>query len=85
MTEAYRSWLTAEAPARVSPERAKNRWSEADYAIELNESVLKLLVAEAEWVISKGKIKGIPTAKNIKKFIATGPLMAIAPSRVTMK
>ena len=70
---------------RVSPERAKNRWSEADYAIELNESVLELLVAEAEWVISKGKIKGIPTAENIKKFIATGPLMAIAPSRVTMK
>ena len=35
-------------------ERA-NRWSEADYAIELNESVLKLLVAEAEWVISKGE------------------------------
>ena len=69
---------------RVSPEMAKARWSEADYAIELNKGLVDLLVAEAEWVVAKGAVKGEPTATTIQKFLATAPLKAIDPSRVTI-
>ena len=63
---------------------AKARWSEADYAIGLNKGLVDLLVAEAKWVVSKGKITGEATAGTMKKFLDTGPLMSIDPSRVTI-
>lgn len=70
---------------RVTPAMAKAQWAEADFAIELNQGLVDLLVAEAEWVVSKGTVKGSPTAATIKKYLATAPLMAIDPSRVTIK
>lgn len=69
---------------RVTPQMAKARWSEADYAIGLNKGLVDLLVAEAKWVVSKGKITGEATAETMKKFLDTGPLMSIDPSRVTI-
>ena len=82
-TEAQKIYSKATG-GRITFEMAKSRWSEADYAIELNKGLVNLLVSEAKWVVSKGAVKGAATAANMKKYLATAPLMAIDPSRVTI-
>ena len=77
-TEAQKIYSKATG-GRVTFEMAKARWSEADYAIELNKGLVNLLVSEAKWVVSKGAVKGAATAANMKKYLATAPLMAIDP------
>jgi NitT/TauT family transport system substrate-binding protein len=74
----------AATQGRVTLAEAKAQWDEAYYGIELTEGLVDLLVAEGEWVISKGVVEGKATPELIKKYLATGPLMAIDKSRVTL-
>jgi ABC-type nitrate/sulfonate/bicarbonate transport system substrate-binding protein len=69
----------------LSLDYIKAKFSEAEYEIGLANGLLDILETQAQWVVSKGMIETKPSRELIKSYLATGPLEAVDPSRITLQ
>lgn len=63
----------------------QSRWDEVEYEIGLANGLLDVLEVEASWVVGKGMVEAEPDRELIKSYLATGPLEAVDPSRITLE
>lgn len=82
--QAAQAILSDATRGALTPEAIANAWQEAEYEIVLDAGLVDLLVAQGEWVVAGGLLSGSPTPELMKSFIATEPLAAVDPSRVTL-
>lgn len=82
-TEAQ-AMLAKASQGALSVEAVAKAWSEAEYEIVLDQSLLDLLVSEGQWVVKSGMVSGEATPELMRSFIATEPLAAVDASRVTL-
>ena len=69
----------------LSMDVIKTKFGEAEYEIGLANGLLDILETQAKWVVSKGMVEAEPSRDLIKGYLATGPLSAVDPSRITLK
>ncbi len=69
----------------LSKEVIKTKFAEAEYEIGLSNGLLDILETQAKWVVGKGMVKAKPSRELIKKYLATGPMKAVDPSRISLK
>ena len=69
----------------LSMDIIKTKFGEAEYEIGLANGLLDILETQAKWVVSKGMVEAEPSRDLIKGYLATGPLSAVDPSRITLK
>ncbi|EWY41788.1 ABC transporter substrate-binding protein [Skermanella stibiiresistens SB22] len=70
----------------LSPAAIAASWPEYQYRVSLNDELLDLLVQEGEWIAERRMIKNVePTRELFRGALATGPLAAVAPDRVSLK
>ena len=69
----------------LSKEVIKTKFAEAEYEIGLSNGLLDILETQAKWVVGKGMVKAKPSRELIKKYLATGPMTAVDPSRISLK
>ena len=69
----------------LSMDVIKTKFAEAEYEIGLANGLLDILETQAKWVVSKGMVEAEPSRDLIKGYLATGPLSAVDPSRITLK
>lgn len=69
----------------LSLELIKEKFPEAEYEIGLSNGLLDLLETQANWVVGKGMIEAEPSRELIRKSLATGPLEAVDPARITLE
>ncbi|MEO0829893.1 MAG: ABC transporter substrate-binding protein [Pseudomonadota bacterium] len=62
----------------------KTKFAEAEYEIGLADGLLDILEVQANWVVSKGMVEAEPSRDLVKGYLATGPLEAVDPSRITL-
>ena len=68
----------------LSMEIIKAKFSEAEYEIGLPNGLLDILEVQAKWVVGKGMVNAEPSRSLIKSYLATGPMEAVDPSRITL-
>ena len=52
--------------------------------IFLLSGLLDILEVQAKWVVGKGMVNAEPSRSLIKSYLATGPMEAVDPSRITL-
>ncbi|MEM9392332.1 MAG: ABC transporter substrate-binding protein [Pseudomonadota bacterium] len=77
--------LEAATEGLLSMETIKTKFSEAEYEIGLANGLLDILEVQANWVVGKGMVEAEPSRELIKAYLATGPLEAVDPSRITLE
>lgn len=83
--EGAQTALAAAMEGVMSLELIQSRWDEVEYEIGLANGLLDVLEVEANWVVSKGMVDVEPSRDMIKPYLATGPLSAVDPSRITIE
>lgn len=69
----------------LSMETIKTKFAEAEYEVGLANGLLDILEVQANWVVGKGLVEAEPSRELIKGYLATGPLEAVDPSRITLE
>lgn len=69
----------------LSLDLIKAKFSEAEYEIGLDNGLLDILETQANWVVGKGMVEAEPSRDLIKGYLATGPLEAVDPARITLQ
>lgn len=82
--DAAMAHLATASEGLLSLELIKEKFSEAEYEIALPSGLLDVLETEAKWVVEKGMVDADPSRDVIKAYLATGPLTAVDPSRVSL-
>ncbi len=77
--------LEAATEGLLSMETIKTKFAEAEYEIGLANGLLDILEVQANWVVGKGMVEAEPSRELIKGYLATGPLEAVDPSRITLE
>jgi len=68
----------------LSMEIIKEKFTEAEYEIGLPKGLLDILEVQAKWVVGKGMVDADPSRSLIKTYLATGPMEAVDPSRISL-
>ena len=68
----------------LSMEIIKEKFAEAEYEIGLPKGLLDILEVQAKWVVGKGMVDADPSRSLIKTYLATGPMEAVDPSRISL-
>ena len=63
----------------------KTKFAEAEYEIGLANGLLDILEVQANWVVGKGMVEAEPSRDLIREYLATGPLEAVDPARITLE
>lgn len=83
--EAAMAAVSASMQGAMSAEAIGTMWQDVDVGLKLDTGLAELLVAEADWVLSKGVVKGEPVAlETMLGHFAPGPLAAVAPDAVDL-
>lgn len=69
----------------LSMETIKTKFAEAEYEIGLANGLLDILEVQANWVVGKGMVEAEPSRELIKGYLATGPMEAVDPARITLE
>jgi NitT/TauT family transport system substrate-binding protein len=63
----------------------RTMWADVDFGLQLDGSLLALMVSEGEWIRSKGVIKAdAPTLASMRPYLVDAPLAAVDPARVSL-
>jgi NitT/TauT family transport system substrate-binding protein len=70
----------------VSLEALAVMWKDSEFELNLSSDLSDLLLREAEWILTKGLIRGEkPTIETVKSYLAGAPLAAVSPEAVTLE
>jgi NitT/TauT family transport system substrate-binding protein len=77
--------VSASMHGTMSPEALATMWQDVDVGLKLDTALADLLVAEADWVLSKGVVRGeaVDRAEMLTHFAPT-PLEKAAPEAVDL-
>ena len=77
--------VSASMQGAMSPEALATMWQDVDVGLKLDTALADLLVAEADWVLSKGVVRGeaVDRAEMLTHF-APAPLEKAAPEAVDL-
>ncbi|MEU6476569.1 ABC transporter substrate-binding protein [Streptomyces sp. NPDC047017] len=81
---AARKAVVAQAAGAVQPAFVDGYYASYDYAVTLDEPLLKLLTAEGTWAKSTQKLPGTPSRTTFLQHIDPTPLRTAAPKAVTL-
>ncbi|MEO1308234.1 MAG: ABC transporter substrate-binding protein [Pseudomonadota bacterium] len=76
--------LAAATEGLLSLDLIKAKFPEAEYEIGLANGLLDILEVQANWVVDKGMVEAEPSRDLVKGYLATGPLEAVDPARITL-
>ena len=77
--------VSASMMGALSPEALASMWQDVDVGLKLDTGLAELLVAEADWVLSKGVVRGEPVSIGaMLTHFAPGPLAKAAPEAVDL-
>lgn len=77
--------VSASMQGAMTPDALAAMWQDVDIGLTLDTGLAELLVAEADWVLSKGVVKGeAVTLDQMLSFFAPSALAKAAPEAVTL-
>ncbi|MEM9241045.1 MAG: ABC transporter substrate-binding protein [Pseudomonadota bacterium] len=83
--EAAMEALSEATEGLLSMDVIRTKFDEAEYEIGLDNGLLDILETQANWVVGKGMVEAEPSRGLIMNYLATGPLEAVDPSRITLQ
>jgi len=70
----------------LSPDAIRLGWSEYNYGISLDASLIEIAMLEGSWLKERGFVKNVePTQALFRKYISDGALSSVAADRVQLK
>ncbi|WEX10701.1 ABC transporter substrate-binding protein [Chelativorans sp. AA-79] len=76
--------LSQATQGALTPEAVAGKWSEAEYAIVLDETLVELLLSQAQWVVEGGILSGDLSREKLLSYFATDALESVDPDRVSL-
>ena len=69
----------------MSIERVRAGWPRYDYRVQLDRSMLTLMLDEGKWLVERGAVKNAQATEAVfKPYLLSAPLKSLAPERVNL-
>ena len=77
--------VVATVQGNIDAAAVKGIWEDTDISVQLNASLLDLMVQQGAWIVGRGVVNAsAPTLETLRPFVEPGPLQSVSANSVSL-